>query len=273
MKPVKVTYNTQDPLYVAPLEGDSINDLAEHLSINSPATDNLSLAMWNGHEFEVVVMHYDIWEDSSNGQYMRFRGDDHVTLEYAMTLYYPPDPRIKESDVKGATIAYPNETNDGWLFAHCDADFHHDMELKLKAAVVGLFQSEIDALLEAVLITPDGTNAAPRITKWNNMRRLRDLAVDCVIKAARDRPLGYFHQFPHDSHMRKFIQDCFERSLFIHSFTQSQVYLSVQEEAVRVLKDLRTRHAYETRWDYVKRVRDEAARREAAREASSDDEE
>ena len=70
------------------------------------------------------------------------RSEKVESWETGMTCYYPIDPRIKESDVKGATVAYPNADNTGWLFAHCDSDYMIDHEYKLLAGVTTAFEPE-----------------------------------------------------------------------------------------------------------------------------------
>lgn len=93
------------------------------------------LVLWNGHEFEVAKFRLGI---GSTG--MRIYPSLAQGTEQSMFMYYPIDPRIIKSDVLRATHAYPNETNDGWLFSHTDEGSHHDYELQLLAATDGVFQ-------------------------------------------------------------------------------------------------------------------------------------
>ena len=109
-----------------------------HVSI--PGTT--SVAVWNGHEFEVIEIHPESGYkfESSNRIQWRFGPRLPHSYELMHVGYWPIDPRIITSDVRGAIRAYPNSDNTGWLFAHTDEGPHHDYELQLLAACDGVFQ-------------------------------------------------------------------------------------------------------------------------------------
>ena len=94
-------------------------------------------AVWNGHEFEAVETEII----DSNGRII-VRMQEVPNVEYLMQLHYPIDPRIELVDVKGATRAYANPNNDGWLFEHRDEDAMSDHEDVLEAVAVSKFISE-----------------------------------------------------------------------------------------------------------------------------------
>ena len=68
-------------------------------------------AAWNGHEFELLEFGY--WHESQPGD-IRMRYD--TPQESRMLVYYPIDSRMTEADIRGATVAYPNETNTCLLY-------------------------------------------------------------------------------------------------------------------------------------------------------------
>ena len=84
---------------------------------------------WNGHEFEIVPIQAREWFWDEYNPHRVVHGVEVTPVrgkarELLMTVHYPIDPRMAASDVRGATVAYPNASNDGWLFAHADADWH-----------------------------------------------------------------------------------------------------------------------------------------------------
>ena len=102
-------------------------NVPESVPIDSLHVDE-HVALWNGHEFEAV--RYGAWRrvparpNFAAGVAFKPGGFDGVADHYevAMQVYYPIDPRIILSDIKGARRAYANESNTGWLFEHVDND-------------------------------------------------------------------------------------------------------------------------------------------------------
>ena len=100
---------------------------------------NADIVVWNGHEFEIVRARVDGNKNNNLHSFAVHTANSPLT-EYAVTVYYPIDPRMTAKDIAGAIRAYPNEDNTGWLFAHTDEGTHHDYELTLLAACDGVFQ-------------------------------------------------------------------------------------------------------------------------------------
>ena len=172
--------------------------------------------------------------------------------------------------------AYVNEEGDGWLPRHCDEDYHRDHEDILEAVIIGQFQNEMDNLqldvntkLSAFVRNPDDSSAGSRELsarlKLNNLKKVRNHLITCAKKDARDKHLGYYHQYPENSHYSQEILECMDRYIFVSKFTQSVEYIMVSEEVNRIRSNIAHTHKYETRWDKVARIKAEAARREAER--------
>ena len=208
--------------------------IRDHLSITrdeavalvgiSPSTQKKTLcAAWNGHEFEVLETFLSDYSETPRGSgffYIAFsHSEDHRDIfasEKAMIVHYPIDPRITIEDVRGATVAYANADNTGWLFAHCDADFHLDHEDRLQGAVSAAFESKTerankvfrDAVYDCFLVNDRGNQAA--VFAWNrmvhNLNTFRDEVKAAVVAEAQTRHLGYFHQNPHEAHVHEPIQ-------------------------------------------------------------------
>ena len=110
--------------------GLTITQAIPEYGMPGAAQDSLKVAAWNGHEFELFpgfiqdestwILFKDMWEQS-------------------VLVHHPIDPRMTEADVAGATVAYPNADNTGWLFAHCDNDYMRDRESHLVATMTDAF--------------------------------------------------------------------------------------------------------------------------------------
>ena len=189
-------------------------------------------------------------------------------------LHYPVDPRITELDVVGATIAFANETNDGWLFAHCDDDFMHDHEVSLEDVAISVFQVEINKLqidantkLAALVKSPANSSTssqelAARV-KLNSLNVVLEHLLACIEKEARKRYVGYYHQNPDKSHLHQEVHDCLSSLVGLNKLTQTVEYIQVSTELDRILAKLRDKHNYKYRWVLADEAKKEAARREA----------
>lgn len=178
-----------------------------------PDNDNYWIVGWNGHEFE--VMPAELWKVSrAMGGYM---SQQNSAREGGSVIYYPIDPRMFVKDIAGATIAYPNESNDGWLFAHCDKDFHIDHEHKLSGAVSSAFENQMhklhgvlrsamySAFLSSTSDSRDAFGAASRA-----YGSLGDFQADVkarVLSEARKKHIGHYHQNPHDGHIHDPVEE------------------------------------------------------------------
>lgn len=229
---------------------------------------------WNGHEFE--VMGWVISSSHTEGYDWEFEpgfdeaGEAGHTTEFHMWLYYPIDPRTTRKDWEGATRAYANETNTGWLPAHADADHMHDREVELRAGIVAVFQPQLDNLLQAVLTATDnkprdwpiGTPWETRQTRRLRFQKLiefRDAAITCAITEARERHIGWYHQHPEESHLHHLVHDCITTTLAKAGDAYTVVYGEIRAAAVSLAL-----HPYETRWDRAARLKAEAAKAAAA---------
>lgn len=278
MKPTKISVG-----YVAkrvPVPNEATE--AEAYAIYAVGGEAKTGAAWNGHEFEICDIsvyninnegwHFNIYEGGGYQEQARSR-------EEIMILHYPLDPRADKTDWAGAIEAYENEDGDGWLPRHCDADYHRDHEDILEAVIVGQFQPVINSLmldaqtkLRTLMRTPDDSSAGSRELaarlKADAMLSVCDHLVKCAKKDAREKHLGYYHQYPEHSHYAQEILDCMNRYIFISKFTQSADYLKVSSEVQGIYDKMAETHTYETSWEKRARVKAEAARREAERESS-----
>lgn len=266
--PRKVTTIGDEPIF--PLEaGMTVERLASWMQVSGVERSGVA---WNGHQFEVVNVRVVA---ESGGWSVRFWDSVVPELdrphEIVVQLYFPIDPRTDETDWDGATSAKPNETNTGWLPSHCDADYHNDHELILESAIYGVFQAEVDKLdldaatkLRTLVRNPRDSSAGSRELaarlKLDNLLTVRRDLVNQVIGEARKKSLGWYQQNPRESHLHEEIASGL--TAIIAAKGSSQTYSDVSGETGRILTRLKTKHAYETRWDQKARLKKEAEARE-----------
>ncbi len=222
------------------------------------------MVLWNGHEFEAVFA--DAWRQESFPPYdiiPRVEPYDDL-YEQRMLMYYPIDPRMTIYDVRGATIAYPNETNTGWLFAHCDADAMIDYEKELAASVVGEFAEAIDGAQVKVNEATNSTVRAQAVGNHAALVEYRDAVVESVVAWCRTLYIGWQEQHPHEAHVHFPVLRAIQSVATAWQADRSTDYSKVNAKVAGVIKGLAKPHAYETRWDMSLRLADQR-RAEAAR--------
>ena len=249
-----------------------INDEGEHY-----------IAAWNGHEFEVILVQVNLNTRSGIAYTSPARDKDNTrraSEESIMEVYFPVDPRMTPIDVRGATVAYFNDDRDGWLFAHCDADWHLDHEARLQGAVSAAFESEIerankvfrDAVYDCFLVNDRGNQAA--VSAWNrmvhNLNEFRDDVKEAVVVEAQTRHLGYFHQNPHEAHIHAPIEHAIRAAIPKWQARTNRLleWNPIETYVNAVLTEVATKHVYETRWAKEARLKAEAEA--AANDADND---
>lgn len=223
-----------------------------------------SIAAWNGHEFEILPCHFGYGNSVA-----LYTARPHPQ-ENTMEVYYPVDPRIISTDIAGATAAYPNEDNTGWLFRHCDPNCMTDHEYELRATMHGVFRSAIDA---AQVKVNEASNQAVRTRVVSTHRLLgafQDAAVEAVLTKARTRHIGWYEQYPHEAHIHLPIRRAIDATVAVWQTDRRQDYVAVSGAVAGILKAIGKLHAYETRWDQAARME---AERKAAEAASAEPEE
>ena len=219
--------------------------------LSGGTVEKSEIAAWNGHRFEVLPCY--------------FAGNSLVTVrrhpqEHTMQVHYPVDLRITAGDVEGATVAYPNEDNTGWLFAHCDKDYHIDHEHKLRGAVSSAFEDqmhELHGILRTAMYTAflsstsdsrDAFGAASRA--YGALGDFREDVKARVLAEARKKHIGHYHQNPHDAHIHDPVEEAILHTARTWTLTKAAtVWTPIQDAAAAVLKEVVYEHPYETRWD------------------------
>lgn len=248
------------------IEG-SYKESEHHILLGNDARYEGPGVAWNGHEFETVTLNIEHESDDSRIVMYLDQEDPH---EWVSLLHYPLDPRADEIDWKGAIHAYPNATDDGWLPAHCDADFHHDHELRLDDVIISLFQPEVDRLQQDWMIklgtlardpsdSSRGSRELVARIKYDDLLTVRGHILKCARKETREKHLGWYHQNPLRSHLREEIIDCASKAIGFNKLARTETYSNVDAELQRIMAGLRDKSAWETRWDKKARLKAEAA--------------
>ena len=239
----------------------------ETLSINA------TMVVWNGNEFEAILAESWGWNTQPPYQiWPTVKWYDNAPYEKNMLMYYPIDQRTTVDDVRGATIAYPNETNTGWLFAHCDEDAMIDYEKELAAAVVGEFAEAIDA---AQVKVNESTNATVRAQAVGNHLALvayRDAVVESVVTWCRTLHIGWQEQNPHEAHVHFPVLRAIQAVATAWQADRAADYGKVNAKVAAIIKGLSKPHTYETRWDKAARIEAERKAAEAEAEAGTETE-
>ena len=247
------------------------------LAIHVHDTDPLEFVFWNGHQFETVQGRYAYTDKWGLRLTWKVAQTGHEPHEYVARLYFPIDKRMEIDDIAGARIAYPNESNTGWLFAHCDRDFHIDHEYRLLAAVTTAFEAEQarsekifrDSIYDCFLVNDRGNQAA--VTAFNrmsnNLNLFREDVKTQLLKTVRTHHLGYYQQNPHDAHVHAPLETAIRAVIpkWQSKSTQLLDWIPISTYVNGVLARVSERHTYETRWD-------EEARIESEKKAATDTE-
>jgi len=251
-------YRSTDSIYFP--EGSTIEEGLRATCIPGSTIERPVAALWNGHQFEAVIGKH---LPDSHGVHF------YNNFEYHSLIYYPIDPRIIESDVHGAINAYPNDDNTGWLFEHCDANYHLDKELELVAIVESLFQGQVESRLVDCLKYISDTTLGPRsLLKYNNIKTFRDKVQEQVRKGMAGAYLGYFHQNPNASHVSSRIK--YALDLVKKEYELADAFGLIRDEYTAVSDALNATHTHETRWDQVARLFAEQKKRDEASESDSE---
>ena len=184
---------------------------------------------------------------------------------FASRMAYPIDPSMTEKDINGATIIYPNASNDGWLFAHATKSEHIDRMFIASTAMATLFDNVIEAKLQqtlASIINNPQTNQQRGVySHWAN---IVDFKKDCTAYCHKFEKLLYIGQHKHEEglDLRNILLRCIKH---VKAEWQKQnKYDAVSGDVNSIISHLETDHTFETRWEQEARQKREAAARAAA---------
>ena len=233
---------------------------------------------WNGHEFEANRVTISFRRRLTIGH--DYTAND-LSIETASAYYFPLDPRATVSDWRRAIKAVPNEDNSGWL-PEWDEDYHHDHELRLKAAVTTAFDEQVakadkaalDAVYDALLVNDHGNQRAVfyYTRTADDLKRFREDVKAAIVAEAHSRHLGYYHQNPHEAHVHAPLERAI-RAVMAEQVAAKGVgpldrWTPISTYVNGVLAEVVKKHEYETRWGQAARLEAEAKAAAAAAEAA-----
>lgn len=207
-------------------------------------------ALWVGNEFDVF---YALMSNTSRPSVLIDFAESSQTVpgdrfEENAILYYPIDPRIIVKDVHEATIAFPNDDNTGWLFAHCDADFHIDLEKKVASDIEGEFADYIDNA-DTKSREATGTAQQDQQNRRTSLIDFRMAVRDEAIEYIRTKYIGYFHQNPHEAHSYIPMRNAVQKISTAWQRNRSVEWGDVSADVSKILKGLSKPFDYKYRWE------------------------
>lgn len=202
--------------------------------------------------------------------------------EHLQEWAFPIDPRLKKSDIEGATKIFPNSTNTGWLFLHSESDEHQDRADLLEAMMITSFQDVIDGMMQKTLaiVTTPPTNARPIIgdpgsgnakayyLQWNSLVEFRQECVKWLLEYEKILYIGQ-HLQEDDLHTHDQMIRAITQAKKVWARDKADDLSSISVEVTQVEKKINTMHTFETRWDRLARI--EAEAKKAALDAVSGD--
>lgn len=250
MTALKTAVQIGEPLWGGEGVSYKASDLLPLCGIPGSTLEHMMTAEWKGEAFEVVEY------AQSSSDLFQPKG----AFELGSILHYPIDPRIRPEDVAGALVAYPNEDNDGWLFAHCDADWMIDHEYKVLAAVTTAFEAQLDAALsekDAALyaaLEDDSLHLrqafAVKRRTYDSLAAFREDVKTALLYEMRGRHMGYFHQNPHEAHIHEPLERAITATVPKWNITERATEWGEIREAVEAIAaTVETKPVYATRWD------------------------
>ena len=249
-------------------KGTTAAQIAAIVGLPGGTAEKCKVVAWNGHAFEVLDnMTVDIEGEDETHTLAAIYWKDHIPHEYIMTLHYPVAPQTQESDWKNAIKAELNAAGTAWEPVWDDGD-HHDYE----EALIGAARNRFSGVVTAARIkTTETTNAATLKSARLVLTSIENFQEEVereLLAHARNLPLGYLLQNPHESHIRAPLRRAIGAvSTRWQSGTalQQAAHRAAGEKVGQVLRELRD-HTYETRWGRAARLAAEASKAEGSEE-------
>ena len=180
-------------------------------------------------------------------------------------MAYPIDPNMTEKDINGATIIYPNASNDGWLFAHATEVDHTDRMFIASTAMATLFdkpmEDKIQQTLAAIVNENETNQQRGYYSHWANLLEFKK---ECTAYCHKFEKLLYIGQHKHQEglDLRSMLLRCVKH--IKAEWEKAEKYDAVSGDVNSIIAHLETDHTFETRWEQAARHKAEAAARETS---------
>ena len=222
---------------------------------------------------KIAVYKFDRWTtenatltvDPDEPYYEKHTTICHDEHKVALKMAHPIDPNMKEKDINGATIIYPNTSNNGWIFAHATKAEHIDRIWLASTAMSSIFdrvmEDKLQQTLASMLNNPSTSQQRGVYLRWADML---DFKKDCTAYCVRFEKLLYLGQHKQQSglNLRDMLLLCIK-----HVKTEWQKvdkkFDGVAGDVNGIIAALEADHDFETRWEQEARHKREAAAREA----------
>ena len=223
---------------------------------------------------KIAVLHFNKWllEDATliwdPKKYYEYRPEIicHDRDKVPEKMAYPIDPLMKDKDINGATLIYPNATSNGWLFAHATKADHIDRMFIASTAMSSLFdrvmEDKLQQTLASIINNPQTNQQRGVYLKWADML---DFKKDCTSYCVRFEKLLYLGQHKQQKglNLRDMLLLCVKH---VKGEWQKvdQKFDGVSGDVNGIIAHLETDHDWETRWEQEARHKAEAAARETS---------
>ena len=252
---------------VTPYQSEQLKLIKKIICVNE--TESLPhqgyICLYDGYKFQTVLVDIDFntnfrWPDSRGSVVRSLNGIEMKVHESPSLVIYPLDERMTRKDIEGSTNILKNSTNTGWIFQHCDSDYHKDYEYHLTSALNSVFAREKDLAHDiahsktyAVFLnnTPETRHVMGAATRL--VDNLRDLHADIeleILKEHKEKYIGWYHQNPNDSHIHELLARAFRKVMKAWEADNDILakWLSVKEPAKRMLNRITIHYPYKHRW-------------------------
>ena len=179
------------------------------------------------------------------------------------------DPRMKAKDINGASVVYKNAKGDGWLFAHCEIDEHHDRMLQAETAISTVFEELLHDKLTTLLVSfiheHSTANQIGEAAVLEHIELFRD---DCK-KLARYNEgqfyVGQHIQKPGKHYIYQMVENAFNDCESKWKKEKPKAFNVISDHIASIRKRLNSRHTFKRRWETI-------VFPEAGRETETEDE-
>ena len=167
-------------------------------------------------------------------------------------IAYPIDPRMTRKDIEGATIAYANPDNTGWLFAHATREEHHDREVLTEAVLSAVFADEISDLqiqvIQLIVNQKSTSRQRGELTNYDALAQFRQDVMEYARARERTLHIGQHIQEPLEYPIHKMALKAIEGVKQIWQASKESTLASIAGPVGRIQNRLQQRHGYQTRW-------------------------
>ena len=233
------------------------------------------VAIWNN--YKVYITRATFYSNNNiviqnNKDNKDFSYVPHLTeiSQYPAIVLYPIDSRMTKKDIAFATNFYPNESTTGWMFSHCNQNYHRDFEYHITSALDSVFWKEKDLIqdvadgkLYSLFIHghTDSSRAAwgDATRRLDTLRQFHSQVELAALIKHKSKHLGYYHQHPNDSHIHELLTSALRevKAKWEADNDVLAAWLSIKDAVNRMIERTSILYQYKTRWEIAAEAEEE----------------